>query len=92
MTYQRTFIPKIAERFNDMGSYTFTEKDVIAMASICPFQVNAMGYSPFCDIFTEQEWMDLNYALDLATYYASGYFRHIISRINLAMEIPLEWY
>jgi acid phosphatase len=47
--------------------------DVLAMAFICPFQINALGHSPFCDIFTEKEWRDVNYARDLATYYGSGY-------------------
>jgi hypothetical protein len=43
------------------------------MSNICPFQVNALGYSPFCDIFTGNEWRNFNYARDLATYYGSGY-------------------
>jgi len=42
------------------------------MAWICPFQINALGQSQFCDIFTEKEWKDFNYARDLASYYGSG--------------------
>jgi len=52
---------------------TDQDDDILAMSQLCPFQVNALGYSPFCDLFTEKEWMDFNYARDLATYYASGY-------------------
>jgi acid phosphatase len=43
------------------------------MSQLCPFQINAFGYSRFCNLFSEREWMDFNYARDLATYYASGY-------------------
>jgi len=43
------------------------------MLRICPFQINALGSSPFCDIFTEKEWRDFNYARDVGVYYGSGY-------------------
>jgi len=49
------------------------DDDVLAMSWICPFQINALGYSPFCDIFTVKEWKHFNYVRDLATYYGSGY-------------------
>lgn len=42
------------------------------MSYLCGFQLNALGHSPFCDIFSDLEWEDLNYARDLATYYGSG--------------------
>jgi acid phosphatase len=42
------------------------------MSYLCAFQVNALGSSPFCDIFSDLEWEHLNYARDLATYYGSG--------------------
>lgn len=72
-TYQRTFLSKISKRFSKMSNYKFTDSDVLAMSYICPFQVNALGSSPFCNIFTEKEWKDFNYARDLGTYYGSGY-------------------
>jgi acid phosphatase len=72
-TYQRTFLPKITKRLSKLSNYKFTDHDVLAMSYICPFQVNALGSSPFCNIFTKREWMDFNYARDLATYYGSGY-------------------
>jgi acid phosphatase len=72
-TYQRTFLPQLAERLNKMSKdYEISQEDVLAMAYICPFQINALGYSPFCDIFTENDWKNINYFRDLATYYGSG--------------------
>ena len=79
--YQDTFLPKITQRLNKMSkNYRLTgyhpyvvltvDDDVLAMEFICPFQINALGESPFCDIFTEKEWMDMNYVRDLWAYYA----------------------
>jgi len=65
------------------------ERDVLAMSTICPFQINALGRSPFCDIFEEKEWMDFNYVRDLGSYYGSGYYP-ILYWPNLVLEIPME--
>lgn len=43
------------------------------MSWICPYELNALGYSSFCDVFTLKEWKQFNYARDLASYYGSGY-------------------
>ena len=48
------------------------DNDVLTMSYLCAFQINALGHSPFCDIFSDLEWERLNYARDLATYYGSG--------------------
>jgi len=59
--------------FSGYRTKFIVEKDIQAMFFMCPFQINSWGESPFCDIFTEKEWKYFNYAMDLATYYASGY-------------------
>lgn len=63
--------------------------DVLAMSYICPFQINALGYSLFCDIFSEKEWKDFNYARDLGTYYGSGYIP-VIHSSNADPAIHME--
>ena len=93
--YQRTFLPKITERLNKMSrnyeitgysllNFAYLDDDVLAMSWICPFQINALGYSPFCDIFGEKEWKDFNYVRDLATYYGSGY---VLSELYLLAPV-----
>lgn len=47
--------------------------DVLVMSWICPYELNSLGISSFCDIFTMKEWKYLNYARDLTAYYESGY-------------------
>jgi acid phosphatase len=44
------------------------------MSWICPYELNALGTSSFCEVFTLKEWKKFNYARDLAAYYGSGYF------------------
>jgi acid phosphatase len=36
------------------------------------FQTEIAGSSPFCDIFTQSEWEEFEYAMDLQYYYGSG--------------------
>ena len=55
-----------------MSRELIAESDVLFMSYLCPFQLNALGHSPFCDIFSDLEWQYLNYARDLASYYGSG--------------------
>lgn len=34
--------------------------------TLCPYETNAFGYSPWCALFTLEEWQGFEYALDLA--------------------------
>lgn len=43
-------------------------KDVYAMFNLCPYESAALGRSAFCSIFTEQEWQDFEYIIDLSFY------------------------
>ncbi|KAJ5994695.1 hypothetical protein N7481_001672 [Penicillium waksmanii] len=47
--------------------------DVSAMFSLCPYEYAALGRSSFCSLFTEQEWRDFQYSLDLAFYGSAGF-------------------
>jgi len=83
-TFLKTFLYRTATRLNHRsrhvqipgtilyGRELIAERDVLTMSYLCPFQLNALGHSPFCDIFSDLEWQHLNYARDLATYYGSG--------------------
>jgi hypothetical protein len=47
--------------------------DVYAMFSMCPYEYATLGRSSFCSLFTEQEWKDFEYAIDLSFYANFGY-------------------
>jgi len=58
---------------SDTNLKIMSDEDVLVMSWICPYELNALGYSSFCDVFTLKEWRKFNYARDLASYYGSGY-------------------
>lgn len=48
--------------------------DVLAMQNLCAYEVTSLGGSSFCSLFTEQEWKDFSYNVDVQYYgdYAYG--------------------
>ncbi|KAH9926852.1 phosphoglycerate mutase-like protein [Amylocystis lapponica] len=46
--------------------------DVFTMQQMCAYEVVALGYSAFCDLFTEEEWKGYEYANDLDFWYSVG--------------------
>lgn len=47
--------------------------DVLALQNLCAYETAALGNSAFCSLFTEQEWKDYEYALDLQFYGDYGF-------------------
>ena len=37
-------------------------EDVYAMQEMCAFETVALGYSKFCELFTEKEWEGFDYS------------------------------
>ncbi|KAF8998408.1 histidine phosphatase superfamily [Cyathus striatus] len=46
--------------------------DLNAMQQLCAYETVALGYSAFCEIFTEEEWKGFEYYLDLIFWYGAG--------------------
>lgn len=67
------FTPSIAARLNsNLPGVNFTSESVIDLMSLCPFHTvaNELGHvSPFCKIFSEEEWHSYNYYQTLGKYY-----------------------
>ncbi|KAF9533657.1 phytase [Crepidotus variabilis] len=69
-------------------------EDVYTMQQMCPYETVALGYSKFCELFTEEEWEGFNYGLDLQFWYGSafgspvariqgiGYIQELVSRLT----------
>ncbi|KAJ5300344.1 uncharacterized protein N7443_005346, partial [Penicillium atrosanguineum] len=68
------FYPKLTknarERFAALlpQDFNLTTMDVYAMFSMCPYEYATLGQSSFCALFTEQEWKDFEYAIDMMFY------------------------
>ncbi|KAH9898095.1 phosphoglycerate mutase-like protein [Cubamyces lactineus] len=46
--------------------------DVRSMQDLCAYETVALGYSAFCELFTEEEWKGYEYAFDLELWYSFG--------------------
>ncbi|KAG6866431.1 hypothetical protein C0993_007537, partial [Termitomyces sp. T159_Od127] len=53
--------------------YKLSIENVYVMQQMCAYETVALGYSKFCELFTEEEWEGFNYALDLSFWYGSAF-------------------
>lgn len=70
------YLPPIGSRLNaaiEGGNFNFTQTDVSIIPYLCGFETQITGQrSPFCDIFTEDEILQYEYAQDLRYWYGTG--------------------
>ncbi|KAE8151475.1 histidine phosphatase superfamily [Aspergillus avenaceus] len=55
------------------ADFNLTAYDVVGMFSLCPYEYATYGSSSFCSLFTEQEWRDFQYFVDLQFYGNYGF-------------------
>ncbi|KAI1110875.1 histidine phosphatase superfamily [Nemania sp. NC0429] len=71
-----TFVPPIAERVNrNLVGANLSYSDVIHLMDICPFETVARvdgRLSPFCRLFSEDEWHGFDYYQTLGKWYGYG--------------------
>ncbi|KAM7191042.1 Histidine phosphatase superfamily [Naviculisporaceae sp. PSN 640] len=83
--YAATFTPPILTRLSkNLPGYNFTTSDVISLMDLCPFTTVAPPYqppqtspsreplSPFCSLFTPEEWRSYDYYQTLGKWYGYG--------------------
>jgi hypothetical protein len=76
--YTAIFAPPIRARLEaDLPGVQLEDNDVARLMDLCPFETvsqtfNATTQSPFCDLFTETEWIHYNYLQSLSKYYGYG--------------------
>jgi hypothetical protein len=69
------YLPPIRSRLNAkiQGSFIFTQGDVSIIPYLCGFETQITGRrSPFCELFTENEVLQYEYAQDLRYWYGNG--------------------
>ncbi|THU89422.1 phosphoglycerate mutase-like protein [Dendrothele bispora CBS 962.96] len=72
-SFRSTFRQGIADRLNRfLDGLVLDTTDIGVMQDLCGFGFEVSGDHRFCDIFTENEWLDYEYAHDLNYYYGSG--------------------
>ena len=71
--FRRTYEPGIIERLaKENPDFPFTEEETFTMQVMCGFETIAKGSSSWCDVFTEEDWENFEYARDVIHYYRSG--------------------
>ncbi len=57
-------------RFQITG-VNFTSTDIIAMLELCSYETQALGYSAFCGLFSEEDFLNYEYYFDLVSFLGS---------------------
>lgn len=75
--WKAKFVNPIQQRLNgDLVGANLTEAQVVYLMDLCPFSTVATSaakrLSPFCDIFSLEEWEEYNYLQSLDKYYSYG--------------------
>ncbi|TAQ89790.1 hypothetical protein B7494_g1902 [Chlorociboria aeruginascens] len=61
------YLQNATSRFQSMiQNFDWTIDDTYAAQTMCPYETVAYGYSPFCDLFTYDEWLSFSYSTDLS--------------------------
>ncbi|KAF2713514.1 phosphoglycerate mutase-like protein [Pleomassaria siparia CBS 279.74] len=66
------FNSTIARLQSQASGIDFTPTDAIAMLQLCSYETHALGYSSFCDLFSEDDFLNYEYFYDLSFYYNNG--------------------
>ncbi|KAL5339619.1 phosphoglycerate mutase-like protein [Aspergillus crustosus] len=74
--FHQAYAPDIAERLiKGQGNEALgdlTNYEVFSMQEMCGFETLVRGSSPWCDVFTREDWANFEYARDLVHYYRAG--------------------
>ncbi|KAF9894766.1 hypothetical protein FE257_006656 [Aspergillus nanangensis] len=73
--WQQIYLKDATERFRRSmhGSPNWTVTDTYNAQTMCPYETIALGYSPFCSLFTWDEWLGFEYSIDLS-YHGNNAF------------------
>lgn len=67
------FYQDIVDRLKDKNDgLQLNASDIPNMFQMCGYELNVRGYSPFCELFTQDEFVKNSYKNDLSFYYTSG--------------------
>lgn len=78
MSFLEGFAPAILDRIEqNLPGVNLSTKDALYLMDLCPFETvaktpEASKLSPFCSLFTQEEWQHYDYYQSLGKYYAYG--------------------
>lgn len=57
---------------SNINGVQFDSTDIIDMLQLCSYETDALGYSAFCGLFTEEDFKNYEYYYDISFYYNNG--------------------
>ncbi|UKZ86656.1 uncharacterized protein TrAFT101_002480 [Trichoderma asperellum] len=66
------FNSTIARLQSQIFGLNLTVTDAVAMLQLCSYETHALGYSAFCNLFTDEDFINYEYYYDLSFYYNNG--------------------
>ncbi|KAL5380963.1 hypothetical protein DPSP01_007495 [Paraphaeosphaeria sporulosa] len=66
------FNATIARLQSQISGINLTSTDAVAMLQLCSYETHALGYSAFCNLFSQQDFLNYEYYYDLSFYYNNG--------------------
>jgi hypothetical protein len=66
------FNSTIARLQSQVSGVNLNATDVLSMLQLCAYETNALGYSAFCNLFSEEDFLNFEYFWDLSFYYNNG--------------------
>ncbi|KAG1792165.1 phosphoglycerate mutase-like protein [Suillus plorans] len=94
--YLKDTVPRLQQYLH---GFDLDVQDIYAMQTLCAFETVALGYSKFCELFTEKEWEGFDYSYDINYWYnvawgsplgraeGIGYVQELVSRLT---QTPIE--
>ncbi|KAG9671306.1 phosphoglycerate mutase-like protein, partial [Aureobasidium melanogenum] len=71
--WQNVYIPPIIQRLEQQNpGLNLSIHELFSMQELCGFELLTRGSSPWCNVFTHDEWRDFEYARDILHYYRTG--------------------
>ncbi|KAJ6515325.1 phosphoglycerate mutase-like protein [Mycena sanguinolenta] len=72
--WANVYLAKAQKRLQpQIVGYELSIEDVYVFQQLCAYETVALGYSKFCELFTEEEWDGFDYSLDIFFWYNSGF-------------------
>ncbi|KAI4250352.1 MAG: hypothetical protein LQ352_005357 [Teloschistes flavicans] len=71
--FRSAYLPPVSARFQVQNpGINFTVGEIYSMQEMCGFETLVRGSSPWCNVFTHDDWLNFEYARDIIHYYRAG--------------------
>ncbi|KJE04504.1 acid phosphatase [Cryptococcus gattii NT-10] len=69
---KQAFNGTVSRLQSNVNGVQFDATDIIDMLQLCSYETDALGYSAFCGLFTEEDFKNYEYYYDISFYYNNG--------------------